>query len=191
MSDEQRVADILRADTLRWHVLGLVEALALPDCWIGAGFVRNAIWDHLHQRLPAPLTSDMDVDVIWFDPSRAGEQEDRRIEDDLRQAAPEISWSVKNQARMHKRNGDARYRSANDAMRHWPETATAVAARRYGAGQCAISAPYGLADLLALRLRPTPGFRGIRRATFDARVASKNWLDIWPKLTLEMPMSRD
>lgn len=182
MRDEQRVADIFRADPVRWHVLGLVEALGLPDCWIGAGFVRNAIWDHLHQRPPAQLISD--VDVIWFDPSRADAWEDRRIEDNLRQAAPDISWSVKNQARMHRRNGDARYRSANDAMRHWPETATAVAARRYGEGQCAILAPHGLADLLDLRLRPTSSFRGKRHAIFDARVAAKKWLEIWPLLRL-------
>jgi uncharacterized protein len=38
---------ILMNDALRWGALGLVMALGLPDCWIGAGFVRHAVWDHL------------------------------------------------------------------------------------------------------------------------------------------------
>jgi uncharacterized protein len=30
------------------QVLGVTEALGLPDCWVGAGFVRNPVWDALH-----------------------------------------------------------------------------------------------------------------------------------------------
>ncbi len=52
---------IIQADPLRWHVLGVVRALHLPDCWIGAGFVRNAVWDYLHQRSRSPLDGDVDV----------------------------------------------------------------------------------------------------------------------------------
>ena len=52
---------------------------------------------------------------------------DRAIEAELRALAPGIDWSVKNQARMHLRNGDPPYSGATDAMRHWPETATAIA----------------------------------------------------------------
>lgn len=121
---------ILRADPLRWWLLELVSHLDLPDCWIAAGFIRNAVWDALHGRSPQPPLSD--VDVIWFDPDRIEESHDRKIEKVLRAAAPSIDWSVKNQARMHSRNSDSPYRSATDAMRYWPETATAVAARRRG-----------------------------------------------------------
>jgi len=39
-----------QADVMR--LLRSVEELALPDCWIGAGFIRNAIWDALHGRTP-------------------------------------------------------------------------------------------------------------------------------------------
>lgn len=35
-----------------------------------------------------------------------------------------LGLPVKNQARMHLRNGDRPYQSATDAMRYWPETAT-------------------------------------------------------------------
>lgn len=114
MSGGSRVKAIMRADPLRWHVLDVVRALRLPDSWIGAGFIRNAVWDHLHQRPPSPPSGD--VDVIWHDPRRTDPTEDRALETALRLAEPFFTWSVKNQARMHTRNGDAPYASATDAM---------------------------------------------------------------------------
>lgn len=177
------VTDILRIDPERWALLGLVADLGLPDAWIAAGFVRNAVWDALHGRPPQRITGD--IDVIWFDPACTSAERDREIEARLLASAPHADWSVKNQARMHVRNGDAPYSSATDAMRYWPETATAVAARRSADGTCLIAAPFGLDDLLGGRIRPTPHFSGTRRATFQARVDGKQWLERWSRLTLE------
>lgn len=174
------VSSILRDDPHRWGLLDVVAALDLPDCWIGAGFVRNAVWDHLHQRPVAPICGD--VDVIWFDPRRVEAAYDRELEARLRAWEPSIEWSVKNQARMHVRNGDAPYISATDAMRYWPETATAIAARRQASG-CEIAAPLGFDDLFALILRPTPRFREDKRAIYEERMRSKSWCDAWPRLT--------
>jgi len=158
----------------------VVRALSLPDTWIGAGFVRNVVWDHLHQRPPSPLTGD--VDVIWHDPVRTDPVLDRKHEAALRAAEPSISWSVKNQARMHMRNGDAPYVSAVDAVRHWPETATAVAARRHGFDGCEVAGPFGLDDLLSLVLRPTPRFSGEKRTIYEDRLRTKGWTVSWPLL---------
>jgi hypothetical protein len=180
MRIESQVGSILRADPLRWHVLDMVRALELPDCWIGAGFVRNAVWDHLHQRPPSPPAGD--VDVIWHDPGRTGPAEDMRHEEALRTAEPSILWSVKSQARMHIRNGDAPYVSAVEAMRCWPETATAVAARRHGLDGCEIAAPFGLDDLLNLIIRPTPRFCREKRAIYEQRLQTKGWTAAWPLL---------
>ena len=180
MDAASRVRDILRADPLRWHLLEVVHALFLPDSWIGAGFVRNAVWDHLHQRPPAPPAGD--VDVIWHDPCRTDPAEDRRLEAALRAAEPSVAWSVKNQARMHVRNGDAPYASATEAVRYWPETATAVAARWESADTCEIAAPLGLDDLFALLLRPTPHFSGARRGRYEDRLRAKKWTASWPRL---------
>ena len=174
---------ILSNDPLRWRLLALVRSLDLPDCWIGAGFVRNAVWDHLHGRPPAAPPGD--VDVAWFDPGRAHPSEDKALEAALRGLEPGVNWSVKNQARMHLRNGDAPYASAVDAMRYWPETATAVAVRRTAQDSCEIAAPFGLDDLFRLVLRPTPGFAGERHGAFLARVQAKGWLAAWPKLRME------
>lgn len=83
---------------------------------------------------------------------------------------------------MHLRNADDPYLSATDAMRFWPETATAVGARMGPDGSCEIAAPLGLEDLLGLIIRPTKNFVALKRDVFDARVASKDWLKNYPKL---------
>ena len=180
MSANSQIGSILRADAFRWHVLEVVRALHLPDGWIGAGFVRNAVWDHLHERPSSPLTGD--VDVIWFDPGRTDPAEDRKHETALCLAEPSVTWSVKNQARMHTRNDDLPYASATDAMRCWPETATAVAARRHADGRCEIATPFGSGDLLNLILRPTPRFSREKRGIYEARLRTKDWTSSWPLL---------
>ncbi|WP_245215211.1 nucleotidyltransferase family protein [Pararoseomonas baculiformis] len=160
-------------------LLRAVAALGLPDGWIGAGFVRDAAWDHLHGRPPGPPAAD--VDVVWFSPERPSADADRAIEARLRAAVPGVAWSVTNQTRMHGRNGDPPYRDTADAMRHWPETATAVAARWDGE-RVRILAPLGLADLLGGVIRPGPRFTGAKRPVFEQRVASKRWRERWPLL---------
>ncbi|MCC5985702.1 MAG: nucleotidyltransferase family protein [Rhodobacteraceae bacterium] len=173
-----RITDLLRRDRRRWRALGLVAALGLPQGCIGAGFLRNLVWDHRHARRSD--CRDADIDVLFFDPRRTDPAYEADIEARLRSSAPDLQWSVRNQARMHRRNHDAPYASVEDAMRFWPETATAVAAMRAGEA-CAIIAPFGLADLDGLILRP-PSAAPHRIAAFRARVAARNWRARWPKL---------
>lgn len=176
---QSALLSLITGDTGRMRMLRLVQALGLPDCWIGAGFVRNAVWDHLHG-LP-PLLATGDVDVVWFDRDRASSDEDRRIEDTLASAAPGIAWSATNQARIHGRNGDPPYVSTEDALRHWPETATAVALRLTDDG-LDVLAPFGLDDLFSLVVRPTPAFTADRLSVVRARMHEKQWLQRWPRL---------
>jgi hypothetical protein len=68
-------------------------------------------------------------------------------------------------------------------MRYWPETATAIAARRHESGACVIAAPLGLDDLFNLVLRPTSRFREDKRAIYEERIRSKSWCESWPLLT--------
>jgi hypothetical protein len=182
MDHAQTLRAILSGDPLRWRILGLVRGLGLPDCWVAAGFVRNAVWDHLHGRPASPQASD--VDVVWFSSERAVASEDRSLEATLRSLDPTIDWSVKNQARMHRRNSDVSYFSTEDAMSHWPETATSVGVQVTERGELRITAPFGLDDLFALVVRPTPGFADEKRSMFLARVHDKAWLAVWPLLRL-------
>jgi hypothetical protein len=103
---------------------------------------------------------------------------------------PGVHWSVKNQSLMHVRNDDPPYTSAVDAMRFWPETATAVAVRHTGQGPVEVAAPFGLDDLFDLIVRPTPRFTAAKREIYLDRVRTKQWLRIWPRLTLTDPSDR-
>lgn len=179
MRDLAEIARFLESQEPWSTLLRHVESLALPDGWIGAGFVRNAVWDVLHGREP-DLATSADVDVIFFDPNDLSQTSEQNIETRLRVLDSAVPWSVRNQARMHLKNGDAPYRDSEDAVRCWPETATAVAARRRD--ECVeMIAPHGVDDLLGLIVRPTPAFAG-KRDIYRARVAAKNWTSRWPQL---------
>lgn len=182
MTHEERLRQLIGNDERRLCVLHTVRELGLPDCWVGAGFVRSAVWDALHGI--APRLPDSDIDVIWFDPSNCASDLDAELEAALCKMRPGLEWSVRNQARMHIRNGDAPYDGAVDAMRHWPETATAVALRCTADGRIEVAAPFGLGDLWDGILRPTPTFAGDRHPISMRRVAARRWLQHWPRLRL-------
>ncbi len=174
-------ADILRwvcGDSRRMAMLRAVARLRLPDCWIGAGFVRNLVWDRLHGFAePTPLT---DIDVLYFDRTDRSRSSEQAIEARLRRAIPGEPWSVRNQARMHRRNHDAPYRSTCHALSFWAETPTAVAVGLHHAG-LAVIAPFGTRDLMTLTIRPTARFRH-KMAVYRDRVGAKNWQARWPDL---------
>lgn len=153
-----------------------VAALAGPSGgWLGAGFVRNAVWDALSGAAPSVATL-ADLDLVHHDPAR---DDDAAFEAALR-AARALPWSVTNQARMHAANGHPPYRNLAEALAHWPETATAIAARLAG-GRIEVLAPHGLDDLMGLIVRPTPAHSGNPSAV-AARLAAKGWRARWPAL---------
>jgi len=45
IASEQDISKIIEADDWMMDVLRAAEKLQLPDWWIGAGFLRNKIWD--------------------------------------------------------------------------------------------------------------------------------------------------
>ena len=183
----ETAADVCALVARQADMMGLlrsVEELGLPDCWIGAGFIRNAIWDALHGRAPNCALLN-DVDVVFFDCTNASPASDAAIEDRLAARSPNLPWSVKNQARMHLRNGEEPYRNTAAAIARWPETATAVAVRLLQ-GRLELLAPHGLEDLIGLTLRPTPAFAR-RPEAFARRLRAKNWLARWPRLRIVSP----
>lgn len=173
---------IIAADPVRMRILRQVAALGLADCWVAAGFVRSAVWQHLHRRDRCPLPAD--IDVIWFDGELASKALDLELEASLRRWDDGINWSVKNQARMHLHNGDRPYASATEAMIHWPETATAVAVRLGANDVIEVAAPFGLDDLFGLIVRPTANFQTEKRQVYLDRLRTKNWRRTWPKLKI-------
>lgn len=180
--DARRVREILAAHPLAPLVLRAAAEAGPPGAWVGAGLVRNAVWDALHG---LPPSSPADVDVAHFDAADPTPEADRRWEERLRGRWPDVPWQVRNQARMHARNGHPPYADALDGIAHWVETATAVAARWTPDG-IEVAAPHGLGDLLGLALRPVPGPHA-RPEVFLERVRTKDWLRRWPRLRVAGP----
>lgn len=176
---EKRLECELRENAALMDDLRRVGDLGLPQCCIAAGYIRSYIWDLLHGYEPRGLHQD--IDVVYFDPEQTNEERDVELERQLRSATGSGKWSVKNQARMHIRNGEAPYRSTLDAMSRWPETATAVGAG-WDNGRITLYAPYGLEDLYALRVRRSPLFHD--QAYYVQRVRQKGWSALWPRLTV-------
>lgn len=183
---EELIREWMAHDPMRMRALHLARELNLPDWCLAAGFVRNLVWDKLHGfDISTPLD---DIDLVYFDPAHATREHDRRIEQELGAADPDLPWSVRNQARMHARNGDAPYRSTLDAMSYWVEQETAVGVRLDGDGRIEVVSAFGLDGLFAMRI--TPNRRKRNSATeFSARLARKNWLWRWPELRVDAQAS--
>ena len=181
MRDAADIADFIAHNPRMMRCLAVLAAHGPAGAWIGAGFVRNAIWDHL-SGLDTEATPLADLDVVFHDPAIATAAQDAGIEAALSIAAPDLPWSVRNQARMHERNGHRPYRDVADALAHWAETAAAIAAR-LGPQGVEILAPFGVEDVLEMIIRPTPAFRTKPEIPL-ARLEAKSWLTRWPRLRL-------
>ncbi len=161
------------------QVLKSAQKLNLPQWMIGAGFVRNKVWDHLSGNTNRGHSTD--VDLIYFDPLNTDESVEKQYDKELR-ALLNVDWSTKNQARMHVINSDEPYSSAADALAHWPETATCIAVSLKG-DKPVLIAPHGIEDLVSMIVRTGPLFaEGAQRV--KERVEEKKWVERWPTLTL-------
>lgn len=177
----QLIATWLGEDSVRYRSLAVLAELGLPGAWLAAGFVRNLVWDRLHGYVEAtPLA---DLDVIYFDPADCRPERDRDLERLLTERAPGWPWSVKNQARMHRRNDDPPYRDSLNAMALWPEVETALAARLTPADDIEVVSPFAQPGLFALHLTPNP--QRPRPEAFHQRLTSKGWLERWPRLQVQ------
>ena len=161
MSDEPDRADELR---------GLVVKKRLASCascgccakpgrvrhWVGAGAIRDLVWDELHDGFDPDkvLDRDLDLDVVFFDADQVGRGREEAAEGRLAARLTGVRWDVTNQAGVH-RWYERRYglrveplTSLEDGVATWPETATAVAVRLDVDDRLTVTAPFGLDDLL-------------------------------------------
>jgi len=79
--------------------LRAVRAMRLHSWCIGAGAVRNLVWDALAGKTQRSALSD--VDVAFFDLSDVSAEHDRRLQRQLESAMPDVPWEVTNQAGVH------------------------------------------------------------------------------------------
>ncbi|NJP36877.1 nucleotidyltransferase family protein [Alkalicoccus luteus] len=180
LKHEADLIRFLRSDSWLMEMLEAVESESLPDAWVGAGVIRRLVSDrqtgrHTTERLD-------DVDVVCFDASDVSEEWEKAAERRLWLRLPQVPWSVKNQARMHHKNGLPPFRSTLDGVASFPETCTAVAVR-LERGQLRLAAPYGVEALLNMTITPTPLYRsGEKHHIYRTRLREKSWKSEWPEV---------
>ncbi|HBP51643.1 MAG: hypothetical protein US68_C0011G0022 [Candidatus Shapirobacteria bacterium GW2011_GWE1_38_10] len=184
---KEEIVELIKSDNWMMEILRTTKTLDLPDWYIGAGFIRSKVWDTLHGY--SKRTSLPDVDVIYFNKTdfTANEANNESTkaeilyEKRLKKLLPEVEWSVTNQARMHLFHKTTPYKSSEEALSEWVETATCFGVRLDNNNQLILSAPRGVDDLVNLVLRPisdTPE----AVSKFHQRIEDKKWLEKWPKL---------
>lgn len=182
---DEQIKQLIKQDPKRMAALRCLRSLSITssstnvsqNAYIGAGFIRNRIWDHLHgYEISSPLN---DIDVIYYDACNLNEINCIQYEKDLNALDSSFNWQVKNQARMHAQNGDTAYFSNVDAMAHWPEKETAVAIRLLDNNEFDLIHSFDLASLFDLKIT-----HNTKRhlCTFEKRIDRKGWLTRWPKL---------
>lgn len=179
LAQEQLIQWLLQ-DQQRMQILQIAADFCqknhLNDWCLGAGFVRNLVWDHLHNYVDG--TSFHDIDLIYFNSAHRLEGIDSTFEQELKQLL-NINWSVKNQARMHRRNHDLPYKNTTDAMSYWPEIETAVGVS-LSQNEINIVAPFGLKSLFEGKITLNP--KRPKPKIFHQRIQRKRWLEKWPQL---------
>lgn len=180
---ENQLIKIIENDVYMTSILKAVEKLKLEDAWVCAGFIRNKVWDVLHN-ITTPLN---DIDVIYFDTTDTSWEKEKQLEKELEILFPNQPWSVKNQARMHLISGFNPFTSSYDGVAHFPETPTAVAVRLSNQ-DFEIMAPYGIQDLFEMKVKPTPFYqKGVElHSIYVERIKKKKWDEIWKKLSIKL-----
>ncbi len=177
----ETIESLIFKDPRRLAMLKMVASLQQEDCYIAAGFVRNLVWDFLHQDPIHSPSALNDVDVIFFDAQDKNNCRAEILQRELMLLDASIPWQVKNQAHMHLKNNDSPYKSCRDAMSFWPEKETAVAVRLNLQGNIEVLSPFGIDSLFNGLVSHNPKRD---KSIFLKRVKKKDWLNTWPKLKL-------
>ena len=131
MNYQDKATQMIQSDQWMMDCLSAAADLQLNDWYIGAGFVRNKIWDVLHgYGTRTPLN---DVDVVYFDKSHhcknSNKADDLVLEQKLLAVMPGINWSVINLAYIHLRYDQQQFKDSEHAISYWPELPTCIGVR--------------------------------------------------------------
>lgn len=168
------------------EALRAVRALRLQSWCIGAGAVRNLVWDARCGKTERSALSD--VDVAYFDATDVSTERDRALQDRLNIAMPDVPWEVINQAGVHLwferyfGHAVAPVNSLTEAVATWPEYATSVGVYLTDEDRIEAIAPLGLGDLFTMTVRHNPARASV--ANYQARVAQKKYRERWPDVTI-------
>ncbi|WP_067336947.1 nucleotidyltransferase family protein [Stappia indica] len=161
--DRRRVLElILRTDPVVMRVLRIARSLALPDWRLASGAIYQTVWNALTGR-PAGH-GIRDFDLLYFDGADTSYEAEDRV---ITRARPSFSRlpapvEIRNQARValwfrQKHGIDYPTLSCTDeALVNYAARTHSVAVRLEADGRLSLAAPFGLADIFAMRLVPNP-----------------------------------
>jgi hypothetical protein len=183
----ERLTAILRATPLLMRVLSVARHLCLPDWLVFSGAVYQPVLNHLTGR---PLDYGIkDHDLAYFEASNLSYETEDAVIRRVKAAFDEPLRSmveVRNQARVHlwfeAKFGEAYgpLSCAAEALERFTSATFAVGVRLEPDDRLYIEAPFDLADLFALRLRPNPRRRTVGFARTSADVRRR-----WPELVID------
>jgi uncharacterized protein len=177
MNTNIRLQAIL-TDTPIGSVLPAIAQLNLPDWWLAGGAVRNSVWRAIFGENCNLIINDFDI--AFFDESGNRFQE-ISAKTNLTEQFPDYKFDVKNQASFARwRSGSQAYTSTEDGVKNWLHTATSVGVKLNMQGQWEFFTPYGLDDLFAGIIRPTPA----HTHNPDAHYKASTFLSKCPHLRL-------
>ncbi len=183
----ERLTTILCATPPLMRVLSVARHLCLPDWLVFSGAVYQPALNHLTGR---PLDYGIkDYDLGYFDTSDLSYDAEDAVIRRVKAAFDEPLRSmveVRNQARVHLwfetkfSEPYAPLSCTAEALERFASPTFAVGVRLESDDRLHIEAPFGLADLFALHLRPNP-----RRKTVGFGRASADVRRRWPEVVVE------
>lgn len=183
----ERLTAILSATMPLMRVLSVARRLSLPDWLVFSGAVYQPVLNHLTGR---PLDHGIkDYDLAYFEPTDLSYEAEDVVIRRVKAAFDEPLRSmveVRNQARVHlwfkARFGEdySPLSCTAEALERFTSATFAVGVRLEPDDRLHVDAPFGLADLFALRLRPNP-----RRKTRHFGRTAANVRRRWPEVVVE------
>lgn len=182
--EEKDILNLVLKDKWMMKVLRIAEKQNLKDWVIGAGFIRNKVWDYLHGFEKKEIDTS-DIDLVYFDPEGNTPEQDEILSEKLKNETG-INWEIINEAYAHTWNHRPPYTSTEDALSKWTETATGIGIKLQN-NKLALVAPNSIDDLVNLIVRRSPKFKfpGALELV-KKRIKDKKWLEKWPKLKLKL-----
>lgn len=171
---------LIKSSNSLMEILMIVRSI-MPNAFIGAGLIRNYIWNHFH-RLDTDF-STMDIDIVYYDTQENYKENEVKYLEKLSKNN-NYQWDITNQAKVHlwyeKYCGLPleQLPSLEHAISIWPETATCVAVALDHNNDLSILAPHGLSDLFNMVIRWNSTF--ITYEQYLQRLNSKKFDLKWP-----------
>lgn len=177
-----RIIEIISGSGKMMDILKAANSLSLSEWCVGAGAIRNFVWDYLHGNDYRP---PRDIDLVYYDAVNDLSRKD--VLEKLNSVGGS-SWEVTNQARVHDwyvgENGEKyeQFKSLLDGISTWPEYCTAIGVALDKNNELVVYAPFGLQDLFNMKVRHNP--RRASHKTYADRALQKFCTSRWPKVQI-------